>query len=519
MKITRFKIIKSDQRPLMNGVELSFEDFSENSFKPNCFIGVNGSGKSQFLESIAEVFLYLDKRFRKIDRDTSIKKALLSFELEYTIRKDEVVLNVGFYQISERLKELEIVITDSNGHPIDFTDENIVDYLPAKIVGYTSGENETLSMPFYSYFDVYAKHTAERAFKYNDENDYVPRFYFMDYSTNLGIIIGNLVFEEENEIKKIKSDLKIDSLKSFQITIQTYHTAARKKYYKGIRGITLTDELEDWKQKLINSATCVNYNGEDKRYTLDFYMNEATKKALSYYFESSKNLYTALYKFELLNNLMVDKTTREGIENKRKQRKLTSKMPTVPDKDKVLHYSELKLKLENGQIIDYLNLSDGEHQYFNVFGTLLMMNQPNTLFLLDEPETHFNPKWRRYFVSAMKKILEKRSQDVFVTSHSPFIVSDTPRENVYVFERLDKDNICVSHPGQETYGASFNNILKMAFELDETISDESLTHIKELLEEDNPELLKDGIKKIGDSPFLLSLYSRLNTLQKNKNAL
>lgn len=515
MKITRFEILKSEQRPLMNGVELFFEDSSDNTINANCFIGVNGSGKSQFLESIAEALLYLDKIFRKINRE-NITKAPLMFELEYSIMKNDELINVGFYQKNETRKDLEIILSNPKGQQINFVEDNLEDFLPEKIVGYTSGENETLSMPFYSYFDVYAEHTAQRAFKEKDEEDYEPRFYFMDYSTNLGIIIGNLVFEEGNDIKQIKSELKIDSLKSFQITIQTYHPAARKKSVNKIRGITLTDELEDWKQMLINSATCVNYNSENKCYTLDFYMNEATKKALSHYFESSKNLYTALYKFELLNNLMVDRETRTSIKKKRKERKLTTKMPTVPDKDKVLHYSELKLKLENGQIIDYLNFSDGEHQYFNIFGTLLMMDQDNTLFLLDEPETHFNPKWRRYFISTMKKILENRNQDVFVTSHSPFIVSDTPSENVYIFQRIDKDSITVFHPGQETYGASFNNILKMAFDLDETISDESLNKIKELLKEDNPEILKDGINKLGDSPFLLSLYSRLNTLQKNK---
>ena len=267
---------------------------------------------------------------------------------------------------------------------------------------------------------------------------------------------------------------------------------------------------------MIKCSTCYKYDESNECYTLDFYLNDSTKQAFVDHFGSSKNLYTALYKFELLNNLMVDKQTREGIARKRKQRKLTARMPTVPDKDKVLHYSELKLKLVNGQIIDYLNLSDGEHQYFNIFGTLLMMDQSNTLFLLDEPETHFNPYWRRYFISTMKEILEGRNQDVFVTSHSPFIVSDTPSENVHIFKRIDKDCIEVVHPGQETFGASFNNILKMAFQLNETISDNSLNFINELLEETDPSILESKIQHIGDSPLLLSLYSRLNTLQNKK---
>ncbi len=516
MKIKRFKIIKSEQRPLLDGLELRFEDCSEiNCNKPNCFIGVNGSGKSQYLESIAEAFLYLDRIFRKINKK-DLTKAPLTFELEYSIIKNGKSINVDFHQKSEKRKDLDIYITRQDDSPIEFNEDEISDYLPEKIVGYTSGENETLSMPFYSYFDEYAEHTASRALKKNEESDYEPRFYFMDYSTNLGIIISNLIFEKEAEISIIKKELKLDSLKSFQIKIQTKQSAAPKIKVNGKTGVFLTIDLKNWEQELINCATCVDYDRKTECYTLDYYLNDATQKALTDFFKTPHNLYTALYKFELLNNLIVDKKTRESIERKRLQRKLTTKMPTVPDKDKVLNYSELKLKLENGQIIDYLNMSDGEHQYFNIFGTLLMMDQPNTLFLLDEPETHFNPTWRRYFVSTLKKIISGKSQDVFVTSHSPFIVSDTPSENVYIFKRLDKDKIDVFPPSQETYGSSFNNILKMAFQLDETISNESLGFINDLLKEKDPVILKSKIQQLGDSPLLLSLYSRLNTLQNNQ---
>jgi len=514
MKIKRFKIIKSEQRPLLDGLELRFEEYSEiNCNKPNCFIGVNGSGKSQYLESIAEAFLYLDKIFRKIN-NVSLTKAPLIFELEYSIKKDSKLVNVSFYQNSDKRKDLEIYITTHDDKPVEFIEDEISDYLPEKIVGYTSGENETLSMPFYSYFDEYAEHTALRALKKRDEGDYEPRFYFMDYSTNLGIIISNLVFEKEAEISLIKRELKLDSLKSFQIKIQTNQSAAPKIKVNGNTGVFLTNDLSTWKQQLINCATCIDFDSKTECYTLDYYLNDATRKALTDFFKTPHNLYTALYKFELLNNLMVDKKTREGIAKKRSQRKLTTKMPTVPDKDKVLHYSELKLKLENDQIIDYLNFSDGEHQYFNIFGTLLMMDQPNTLFLLDEPETHFNPTWRRYFVSTLKKIIEGKNQDVFITSHSPFIVSDTPSENVFIFKRIDKDKIEVYPPSQETYGASFNNILKMAFDLNETISDESLNKIEILLKENDPNIIKAGIEGLGDSPLLMSLYRRMNTLLK-----
>lgn len=515
MKIKRIKIIKAENRPLLNGLELYFDEAEENIVNANCFIGVNGSGKSQLLESIAEIFLYLDKLYRHENR-AIVSNSPLLFEIVYTIKIDNKKYQVEFIQHKPKGKE-PLVTVKQEDTELDLLFDDIDKYLPEKIVGYTSGENETLSIPFFSYFDEYAEYTGKRAFEKNDNRDYEPRFYFMDYSTNLGIILSNLVFETESGINLIKKELQLESIKSFQIIIQTDQSAAPK--LPGTKGILLTKELNLWKEQLINSATCVDYDNNDNKYTLDFYVNDSTKEALIYFFKTAHNLYTALYKFELLNNLIIERKTRKNIERKRLQRKFTAKMPSVPDKDKVLHYSELKLKLLNKQVIDYISLSDGEHQYFNVFGTFLMINHANSLFLLDEPETHFNPIWRRHFISTLKAVTMKRTQDVFITSHSPFIVSDTKSEDVFIFERINKDEIAVNKPRQETYGASFNNILKMAFGLNDTVSNEALMKIEKLMKETDIDKLNDGIEELGDSPHLMSLYRRMQTLKENKDAL
>ncbi|MGD1844392.1 MAG: hypothetical protein ACFB10_03250 [Salibacteraceae bacterium] len=39
-------------------------------------------------------------------------------------------------------------------------------------------------------------------------------------------------------------------------------------------------------------------------------------------------------------------------------------------------------------------MSDGEHQFNQIIGTMMLLETPGCLLLLDEPDTHFNPKWR-----------------------------------------------------------------------------------------------------------------------------
>ncbi|WP_433811347.1 restriction system-associated AAA family ATPase [Flavobacterium johnsoniae] len=515
MKITRVKIIEIKHRPLMAGLELFFTESTNDFICANCFVGMNGSGKSQFLETIAEIFLYLDRELRNINKPKR-ENPDFTFEIDYYIVVDKKRTYINISQTTYKSIDLEVNISDVDGKPLEIETKDLESYLPKKIIGYTSGENETLSTPFLSYYDEYASYTADRAFKDQKVPDYNPRFYLMDYNTNLGIAISNLIFEEFDGVKQLKKELKIDSIRSFQIIIQTQQTAAPKaKSVSGETGVVMTPELKRWRKELIECATYVSYDEDHEKYILDFFVDSATKKALKHYFKTAFNFYTVLYKFELLNNLIIDKKTRENIEKDRKSRKLVKKMPEVPDKDKVLNYSELKLKLTNGDVVDYLSLSDGEHQFINIFGTLLMTNDDNSIFLLDEPETHFNPIWRRLFISNLKQITNERNQDLYITSHSPFIVSDVQRDNVYIFERVSKTAINIKPPSVETFGSSFTNILKMVFAMDETISKEGNDFIEELLKSKKIEEIEKGMEKIGESSKLMSIYRRLELLKNN----
>lgn len=519
MRIRKLTIFDIEYKPLMKGLDLFFDKQENNFINANCFIGVNGSGKSQVLEIIAEIFLFLENVYRT---ENKIKTPFspFAFRIEYELYKDNDLFLVIFECEKIKTKPKEIIAEiykkiDSNVEEIDISNLNLFEYLPTKIIGYSSGDNETLSLPFDSYYDEYAEYTWKRAKGDIIGNDYEPNLYFMNYNTNLGIVISSLIFKEDIlNIDVLLEKLNIDCLMSFTITIQTNQPDAPNKKNGGV---ILTTELNDWKEKLIRIADINHYDEKHKKNVLKYTLDEVTKSAFKDNFSSAFELYTCLYKLELLNNLIVDKTTRDKIKKERKARRLVTKMPIVSDINKVLHYSELKFKLKNNKEIDYLSFSDGEHQFLNVFGTISLIGQDNCLFLLDEPETHFNPNWRRTFISTLNKLTEGRRQDMFITSHSPFVVSDTKSENVFIFKRKDDDNIEVSDPTQETYGASFDEILKMAFDILIPISEESLMMLKELELCNDIKYIEEKIKDFGESYELSSLYRRIEFLKSNNN--
>lgn len=518
MKIRKLQIHDIDYKPLMNGLDLYFPKTENDYTHANCFIGINGSGKSQVLEIIAEIFFFLDRVYRIENKGKDvISPFAFTIEYELNIESYEYLVIVSCDKIGTKSKDINIDVLKNNVDDFIFDIKDIYNYLPNKIIGYTSGANETLSLPFDSYYDEYADWTALRAKEFvengiTNKNDYEPKLYFMNYNTNLGIAISSLIFEDDIlGIEIIKQILNIEKLERFTITLQI-----KPQKYKIRGGIQLTEELQSWKDKLIKCSTTQDYIEEYDCWKLEYVIDKVTIAAFKSHFSNALELYTCLYKFELLNNLIVDKNVRTKIKKERKGRNLVTKMPMISDNEKILCYSELDLKLiNNTNPVKYLSLSDGEHQFLNVFGTILMINQDNCLFLLDEPETHFNPLWRRTFISTLKKITKNRKQDLIITTHSPFVVSDSKKENVFIFKR-ENNKITISDPKNETYGASFDEILDMAFDISIPISEDSLKELKVLEKETNPNTISDKLLLFGDSLEKASLLNRIILLNSKK---
>uniref|UniRef100_UPI004027D001 AAA family ATPase n=1 Tax=Candidatus Scatocola faecigallinarum TaxID=2840916 RepID=UPI004027D001 len=54
------------------------------------------------------------------------------------------------------------------------------------------------------------------------------------------------------------------------------------------------------------------------------------------------------------------------------------------------------------------------------------------LILLDEPETHFNEHWKRYFLKLLCDVLAQKDTDVFVATHSAMLVSDVKKHELTI---------------------------------------------------------------------------------------
>lgn len=85
-------------------------------------------------------------------------------------------------------------------------------------------------------------------------------------------------------------------------------------------------------------------------------------------------------------------------------------------------------------------LSDGELMWLSRMGLVLMSrteHSSDTLFLMDEPDVHFNDEWNARLMQSLRSYgtMEREgfSQEFLIATHSTLMLTDTWREQVHLF--------------------------------------------------------------------------------------
>lgn len=173
--------------------------------------------------------------------------------------------------------------------------------------------------------------------------------------------------------------------------------------------------------------------------------------------------------------------------------------------------------------------SDGEHQFIHTMAICLLLKDSDSLILLDEPETHFNPSWRSHFVSILDKTLKNACsnikqhdsryvnfmKDILITTHSPFIISDSRADHVIVVTK-EGDHAKAekaSAMGIKTYGASTSFIQTKIFGSTDTIGEKAYQEMKSIgmqTDKDKQQKLNEVNRKFGESLEKLMVLSEIN---------
>lgn len=543
MKLTRVHIIKAATcGGLLDGLDVGLRGTQSGpeQFDPLCLVGPNGAGKSQFLQVVAEAFQTVFHAC--VEHEERAKgNEDLQFEIEYLIRPtgsgEPVPVRLSRRSDGRRRPALKIERKDG----LEWVECSLEKpethaLLPSRIVGYTSGDNETLSLPFLvsrsGYADAVGKQALDREPDVKAQPIPDTRLMLVDYGTHLEVLVANLLLGSVEERVVLLRDANLKQPHSFRCVIQLAHRAvpklsARETSMRKRKGVQLTDELERYIDHLRRCSTCHAYDEKSETYIFDFLVTEETRAAFLTFWATTIELYSALHKLAMLNDLAIPKVTRERLLRDIKTRRFASRLPEPQDEDRVFRFEQVRFVPNVGDgVVDYVSLSDGEHQLAQILGTMCMASFPNVLFLLDEPESHFNPQWRVKFISRLMDLptasgkrgeagAAAAQQDCLLTTHSPFVPSDMARENVLIFEKSGS-TVEVRRPNIETFGATFDTILEDCFDVRPPMSEVARREIKELMAKEDPDVIKAGLAKLGDSVDKVFLMDRLRQLSKDQ---
>ncbi|MFW3380188.1 AAA family ATPase [Aliarcobacter butzleri] len=172
--------------------------------------------------------------------------------------------------------------------------------------------------------------------------------------------------------------------------------------------------------------------------------------------------------------------------------------------------------------LNYDDLSSGEKD--NLYLLMYLYNKitykigkENVCIFLDEPTNSYHPNWQKEFIKILIdfiKNLKFNSLQIIITSHSPFILSDIPKENVIFLEKYKKDEDKNQKEGNcknvskdielKTFGANIHTLLSDGFFMSDGLMGEfaksKITKILRFLNDDNKFIDISQNTKI---PFLL----------------
>jgi len=114
----------------------------------------------------------------------------------------------------------------------------------------------------------------------------------------------------------------------------------------------------------------------------------------------------------------------------------------------LIHEVRIKVKIKNtGNLLTFNELSEGEQQLLTVLALLKFTKENESLFLLDEPDTHLNPSWKLAYLSLLDQVVGKQdASHIIISTHDPLLIGGLLRSQVQIFDKDIKRGIITTHP-------------------------------------------------------------------------
>lgn len=440
---------------LMFKENISFIDDGEENAKNyiSLIIGSNGTGKSQLLRIIADIFIELNEI-------KGPKKRVIKFEYEFKAK----------YYSGKNLIEIEYVDKVFNAKQSGTEIENIDIPLPSSVL--------VLPYNFNDRFSIGDRVLLEKSNNTYDE-DYYKYLGLRSASNNIFISgpskkaidsLSNIIDSD----KKLKDLIPLFNLLNFTPKITIYHTTGRnfnflmKKEYLIDTKYSADDFIAEFKSfaEKKKETTARRYNDENFMKTL------GDKKRIAKVLEFLREYPSLMHKESKSNR--IERPLEMELNNAKSIAKFQKEVhpyETLRDLD-VFSFDRMEIEKAK-KSISMERISSGEYHLLFSMIALFSNISKNALVLIDEPEISLHPNWQMKYIEMLKKIvLKNTSSHFFISSHSHLIVSDLAPKNSAIIGLNNNsgknEETKVTKINKETFGWSAEQILLEIFEVPTT---------------------------------------------------
>lgn len=157
-------------------------------------------------------------------------------------------------------------------------------------------------------------------------------------------------------------------------------------------------------------------------------------------------------------------------------------------------------------------LSDGERSFLGRMALLAMLDTDDSLILLDEPEVHFNDYWKREIVKLLDTVMRNHSNHLLIVSHSSIALSDVTEAQIMVLQRPGGGFTTVQTPGLKTFGTDPSEIMVVLFRTDLSVGALAAQLLETAVKSGDQEELQNFLNRVGPGMWRFRLRDRLEGL-------
>lgn len=495
------KVDKLHIRSRFKNLENVTVDFDQDHLM-TVIVGRNGSGKSNVLEALVSIFRNLDLG----------EVPPFSYELVYRLGEPhsidqpsdrwlEVIIDADPTR-GTLAKQYEVCVRDllsgetpadmfaekPQGITIPFSKvkrdkEGSAPYLPKYVFAYYSGPSDRLER----YFRKHRTDFYRRLLKNELElkGDIRPLFYAKPHHSQFVLLAFFLSEQDSKEKAFLREHLGIDGLDSIHFVMRQPGWAKEKgELFWGARGVVrrFLDELIKYTLSPVKIT-----RQEDTSLTGNNIRNEFFHLFLpdQYALRDFARDLSADELFKMLESTLLSE---------------------------IISEVSIRVKVSSSEEpLTFRELSEGEQQLLTVLGLLKFTGGKDSLFLLDEPDTHLNPSWAVKYLKFLREFVPNHeTSHLLMVTHHPLAIAELKKQQVQVMWRDEDYKVHSQEPYIDPRGAGFMATLTEIFGLNTTLDLETqslldqrneLAHIENRSEVENNQLdlINDQLNRLGFS--------------------